>query len=468
MITAPLRVINRIGKDDRFRNNNPLDIGLGPFFLTQLVAKQMLKQAPDAEGSRGRIVNITSISVYTASINRGDYCMVKAGLAMMREVSTSMKPGFLQSLRDAATQEFLRGDAVFIFAGLIVFNFFSEMAYRSPMLLHEYAHFIKKTIFPSDMLAVISTLRAAAYTGIGAVVMLICVVLVTGHLPWTVILMPLLFIPLMAFLMGLAWFLCAIGAFTRDAGYLMINVVPLFMFMTPVFFPHTALSAPWNILIYLNALTAFVEVMRDLVLIGKLPNLLVVRKTLGPKTVPELIALAKEKPGKIAYASSGSGTTVHLSGALFATMAKIDILHVPYRGSAPAVQDMLADQVDMIFDNIPGSLAQMAGGKVWGLAVTGTERSPMAPEVPTMDSFLPGFDVNSWGGICGPAGVPQPIVDKLNALAKQALDSDEVKKAYLKNGATPLWKSVPDTIAYRRAEEQRFAPIVKASGAKVD
>ncbi len=166
--------------------------------------------------------------------------------------------------------------AVFIFAGLIVFNFFSEMAYRSPMLLHEYAHFIKKTIFPSDMLAVISTLRAAAYTGIGAVVMLICVVIVTGHLPWTVILMPLLFIPLMAFLMGLAWFLCAIGAFTRDAGYLMINVVPLFMFMTPVFFPHTAMSAPWNILIYLNALTAFVEVMRDLVLIGKLPNLLVV------------------------------------------------------------------------------------------------------------------------------------------------------------------------------------------------
>ena len=166
--------------------------------------------------------------------------------------------------------------AVFIFAGLIVFNFFSEMAYRSPMLLHEYAHFIKKTIFPSDMLAVISTLRAAAYTGIGAVVMLVCVAAVTGHLPWTTILMPLLFLPLMAFLMGLAWFLCAIGAFTRDAGYLMINVVPLFMFMTPVFYPHSAMPSPWNILIYLNALTAYVEVMRDLVLIGQLPNVLVV------------------------------------------------------------------------------------------------------------------------------------------------------------------------------------------------
>jgi tripartite-type tricarboxylate transporter receptor subunit TctC len=203
-------------------------------------------------------------------------------------------------------------------------------------------------------------------------------------------------------------------------------------------------------------------------MLWSLPNLLIVRKSLGPKTVPELIAMAKEKPGKLSYASSGSGTTVHLSGALFTTMAKIDILHVPYRGSAPAIQDLLAEQVDMIFDNIPGSLAQMAGGKVNGLAVTGLERSPKAPEVPAMTEFLPGYDINSWGGICGPAGMPQPIVDKLNALAKQALDSDEVKKAYLKNGATPFWKTVADTVAYRRAEEARFAPIVKASGAKVD
>lgn len=203
-------------------------------------------------------------------------------------------------------------------------------------------------------------------------------------------------------------------------------------------------------------------------MLWSLPNLLIVRKSLGPKTVPELIAMAKQNPGKISYASSGAGTTVHLSGALFASLAGIDILHVPYRGSAPAIQDLLADQVDMIFDNIPGSLAQMAGGKVWGLGVTSTERSPMAPDVPTMAEFLPGFDINSWGGICGPAGLPPAIVDKLNSLAKQALDSDNVKKAYLKNGATPLWKSVPDTIAYRRAEEQRFAPIVKASGAKVD
>ena len=161
--------------------------------------------------------------------------------------------------------------ALFIFAGLIVFNFFSEMAYRSPMLLHEYAHFIKQTIFPSDMLAVISTLRAAAYTGIGAIVMLICVAAVKGGLPWTVI-----FIPLAAFLMGLSWFLSAIGAFTRDAVYLMINIVPLFMFLTPVFFSHSNMSFPVNLLYYANALTAYVEAMRDLVLVGTFPNPLVI------------------------------------------------------------------------------------------------------------------------------------------------------------------------------------------------
>jgi len=166
--------------------------------------------------------------------------------------------------------------ALFIFAGLIVFNFFSEMAYRSPMLLHEYAHFIKQTIFPSDMLAVISTLRAAAYTGIGAIVMLICVAVVKGGLPWTVIFVPLIFIPLAAFLMGLSWFLSAIGAFTRDAGYLMINIVPLFMFLTPVFFSPDSWSFPSNLAIYGNALTAYVEIMRDLVLTGTLPNPLTV------------------------------------------------------------------------------------------------------------------------------------------------------------------------------------------------
>jgi lipopolysaccharide transport system permease protein len=164
------------------------------------------------------------------------------------------------------------GYALFIFSGIIVFNFFAEMAFRAPMLLHEYTHFIKQTIFPSDMLAVISTLRATLYTVISIVVMLVFQLAALHGLPWTVLLIPFTFIPFMAFLIGMSWFLSAIGAFTRDAGYLMINIVPLFMFATPVFYPHTSLPPPFDFWIYANALTGYVEVMRDIVLLGKLPN----------------------------------------------------------------------------------------------------------------------------------------------------------------------------------------------------
>lgn len=175
--------------------------------------------------------------------------------------------------------------SLFIFSGIIVFNFFSEMAFRAPMLLHEYTHFIKQTIFPSDMLAVISTLRATAYTLISGAVMLLFQLAMTGGLPWTVILIPLIFIPFMAFLIGMSWFLAALGAFTRDAGYLMITVVPLMMFATPIFYSHLALPEPLNFWIYANALTGFVEVMRDIVLLGKLPNMLVYGWTLVTSVV---------------------------------------------------------------------------------------------------------------------------------------------------------------------------------------
>ena len=164
------------------------------------------------------------------------------------------------------------GYALFIFSGIIVFNFFSEMAFRAPMLLHEYSHYIKQTIFPSDMLAVISTLRATAYTMISIAVMLALQLGITHTLPWTVLLLPIVVVPFTGFLVGMSWFLCAIGAFTRDAGYLMINVVPLFMFLTPVFYPQSALPPPADVLIYVNALTGYVEVMRDVVLFGRLPS----------------------------------------------------------------------------------------------------------------------------------------------------------------------------------------------------
>ena len=203
-------------------------------------------------------------------------------------------------------------------------------------------------------------------------------------------------------------------------------------------------------------------------MLWSLPNMLVVRLGLEAKTVPELIALARANPGKLTFASSGSGTTVHLSGEVFKYLAKIDLLHVPYKGSAPAMQDLLAGQVDMIFDNIPGAVAQMRAGKVRALGVTSVQRSPVAPGIPTMAEFLPGFDVNSWGGICGPAGLPPAMVEKLSELTRKALESEDLKAGYLGQGATPLWMSPADTAAYRAADEKRLAPIIKASGARVE
>jgi lipopolysaccharide transport system permease protein len=162
--------------------------------------------------------------------------------------------------------------ALFILSGIVVFNFWSEMAFRAPMLLHEYVHFIKQTIFPSDMLAVISTMRATIYTLISLGVLIIFQLLATGSLPWTMLLLPLILIPFIAFLIGMSWFLCAIGAFTRDAGYLMINIVPLFMFATPVFYHQSIFGSPGDVLVYVNALTGYVDVMRDIMLVGKLPD----------------------------------------------------------------------------------------------------------------------------------------------------------------------------------------------------
>jgi len=198
------------------------------------------------------------------------------------------------------------------------------------------------------------------------------------------------------------------------------------------------------------------------------PNLLMVRLDLPAKTLPELIELARANPGEFSFASSGAGTTPHITGELFKQMAGINLLHVPYKGSAPAHQDLLAGQVDMMFDNIPGPLALMRGGKVRGLAVTSLQHHPAVPEIPTMAEYLPGFEITSWGGVCGPAGLPPAMLEKCSALTQKALQSPAVKTAYEKQGATAMWMTPADTAAYRAADEKRLAPVIKASGAKVE
>jgi tripartite-type tricarboxylate transporter receptor subunit TctC len=228
--------------------------------------------------------------------------------------------------------------------------------------------------------------------------------------------------------------------------------------------------APLSISPTLYATLPF-DVTRDFSYISglwQLPNMLVVHNDVAARSIPELIALLRANPGRYSFASSGSGTSVHLSGEMFKQLAGVDMVHVPYRGAAPAHIDLLAGRVHMIFDNIPQALAAHRGGSLRGLAVTGARRSPQAPDVPAMAEFLPGFEITSWGGVLGPAGMAPAMVQRIAALSRQAVEAPDVAARYIENGATP-WPIGPEELAaFRAADAARFAPLIRASGARVD
>lgn len=199
-----------------------------------------------------------------------------------------------------------------------------------------------------------------------------------------------------------------------------------------------------------------------------MPNMLVTSMDLPAKTVPELIALLKKEPGKYSYGSAGNGTTLHLSGELFKQLAQVDVVHVPYRGGAPAMVDVLAGRVHMMFDNIPGALAQYRPGKVRGLAVTSSERSTVVPDIPALSEFLPGYDIKSWSALAGPAKLPPEIVERMAMFSRRALESSDLIKAYLDLGATAWWAPAVEVTAYRASEETRLADIIRKTDARVD
>lgn len=198
----------------------------------------------------------------------------------------------------------------------------------------------------------------------------------------------------------------------------------------------------------------------------QLPNILVVNGDLPARTVPELIALLRAGPGQYAYGSAGPGTTLHLSGALFAHRAGIDMLHVPYRGAAPAMLDLFAGRIHLLFDNIPTGLAQHRQGKVRALAVTSAVRSPAAPDIPTMAEFLPGYEIVSWTCLCAPAGLPPAMVGRMSALSRRALEDPALVRSYLDQGATAWWTTPEDIAAFRAAQEAALRPLILASGAR--
>ena len=213
------------------------------------------------------------------------------------------------------------------------------------------------------------------------------------------------------------------------------------------------------------------DVTRDFSYLGglwQLPNMLVVHNDVAARTVPELIALLKANPGRYSFASSGSGTSVHLSGEMFKQLAGVDMVHVPYRGAAPAHIDLLAGRVHMIFDNIPQALQLAREGKVRALAVTSAQRSPQAPDIPTMAEFLPGFELTSWGGVMGPAGMPIGIINRLNALTRQALESPDLARRFAENGAATWYTTPEDFASFRAANEAALAPLIRMAGARVE
>jgi tripartite-type tricarboxylate transporter receptor subunit TctC len=198
------------------------------------------------------------------------------------------------------------------------------------------------------------------------------------------------------------------------------------------------------------------------------PLLLVVHPSVPAATVPDLVARARAEPGKISFASSGLGTSHQMASEFLKATAGIDIVHVPYRGSAPALVDLLAGRVHLIFDNIPTALAVARQGKVRPLAVTTAQRSPVVPEIPTMSEFLPGFDMTSWTCACGPAAVPRAIVAQMSEFTRKALESPDLIRSFRDNGAEPFVTTPEEITAYRAAEQARLAPLIRASGARVE
>lgn len=203
--------------------------------------------------------------------------------------------------------------------------------------------------------------------------------------------------------------------------------------------------------------------------VAMVPNLLVANPAQPFKTVQELIAYAKANPGKVNFASSGSGTSVHLSGELFKSLAKVDIQHIPYKGSAPAMNDLLGNQVNIMFDNLPSAIPHVRAGKLRALAVTTAKRSPDLPDVPTIaEAGVPGYEATSWFGLFAPAATPAPVKAELHAALVKVLAHPDVKKKIDEQGGEPMSESPEQFAAFILKETQKWAKVVKDSGASAD
>jgi tripartite-type tricarboxylate transporter receptor subunit TctC len=198
----------------------------------------------------------------------------------------------------------------------------------------------------------------------------------------------------------------------------------------------------------------------------QLPNILTARHDLFSSDIRELLAAFKKEPRKYTYASAGFGTTLHLSGEMMNSMAGVEVVHIPYKGAGPALTDLLGGRVDLLFDNLPGSLPSVRAGQVRPVAVTASARIPELPDVPAMAEVLPGYEITSWTAMIGPANMKPELVAQVNALTVKALADPWLIGRYRDLGATPMPTTPAEIKAFRDSEEVRLLPMMKAAGIK--
>lgn len=200
----------------------------------------------------------------------------------------------------------------------------------------------------------------------------------------------------------------------------------------------------------------------------RVPNVMTVTKNFPAKNIQEFIEYGKKNPGKINMASSGAGTSVHLSGELFKYMAQVDMKHVPYKGAGPATTDLIGGQVDVLFDNMPSIIGHIRGGSVRALGVTSAQRSPALPDVPAVSEVVPGYEASAWFGVAVPKGTPRAIIDRINREVNAALEDPQMKAKLADLGGVPIPGTPEDFWKIHRMETEKWAKIVQFSGAKVE
>ena len=223
-----------------------------------------------------------------------------------------------------------------------------------------------------------------------------------------------------------------------------------------------------NATLYKNLTYNFIRDIAPVAGLIRSPNVMEVPVSFPAKTVAEFIAYCKANPGKINMASSGSGTSVHLSGELFKFMTGCDMLHVPYKGAGPALADLIPGQVHVLFDNLPSSIGHIRGGKLRALAVTSSERSPELPGVPTVAETVPGYEATAWFGLGMPKGSPHEAIDRVNASVNAALTDPVMLKRFGELGGTPIKGSPEDFGKVIAAETAKWEKVVISSGAKAE